>query len=97
LQGAAPRHLAHGHQPGGGHSEQQAEADHPQHQTGRVSQIVGQYGIGEVGKQFPISREGGEDQGEYRQTQQQGGGPAAGNPSKMFHESTEVDGAVGPI
>ena len=47
------RHLAHGHQPGGGHSEQQAEADHPQHQTGRVSQIVGQYGIGEVGKQFP--------------------------------------------
>ncbi|MNZ44350.1 hypothetical protein D3C78_619800 [compost metagenome] len=32
LQGAAPRHLAHGDQPGGGHPEQQAEQHYPQHQ-----------------------------------------------------------------
>ncbi|MNG41522.1 hypothetical protein D3C84_1307550 [compost metagenome] len=50
-----------------------------------------------MGKQLPVRREGGEDEGEYGQTQQQGARPAAGNPTKMFHGITEIDGASGPI
>ncbi|MNC09463.1 hypothetical protein D3C75_570860 [compost metagenome] len=56
-----------------------------------------QHRIDEVAKQVSVCREGREDEGKHRQTQQQSGGPAAGNPSKIFHETTEIDGALGPI
>jgi hypothetical protein len=75
--------------------EQQAEQTTPS-TSPRVWPDSRQHGIGEVAKQISIGREGGEDQSKHRQTQQQGGGPAAGNPSKIFHETTEVDG-LGPI